>query len=116
MRLARRFRGQRSLRPEAADSWWRTQPPQDRLLIESARDGNRDGNRGELWRTLANVGERWRTKGQRVMYRANVGERLRMLVNYARPVLKTTKVQAFGGSNPSPSAKFGFTTTKVART
>jgi hypothetical protein len=38
------------------------------------------------------------------MYRANVGEPRRTLVNYPRPVLKTTKVQAFGGSNPSPSA------------
>src|ERR1700682_1220692 len=54
---------------------------------------------------MTNVGERWRTKGQRLMYRANVGERLRTLVDYARPVLKTTKVQAFGGSNPSPSAR-----------
>jgi hypothetical protein len=34
-------------------------------------DGNRDGNRGELWRTLANVGGR---KASRFMYRANVGE------------------------------------------
>jgi hypothetical protein len=36
------------------------------------------------------------------MYRANVGERLRTLVNYARPVLKTTKVQAFGVRIPLP--------------
>src|SRR5437870_10273484 len=39
---------------------------------------------------MAYVGERWRTKDQRLMYRANVGERLRTLVNYTQPVLKTT--------------------------
>jgi len=26
---------------------------------QSTLDGNRDGNRGELWRTVANVGGRW---------------------------------------------------------
>jgi len=54
-------------------------------------------NSGELQRTLADEraascvqGERWRTV-------ANAGE-------LKKTVLKTTKVQAFGGSNPSPSA------------
>jgi hypothetical protein len=57
-------------------------------------------NYGELWRTLADEramthiqGERWRTV-------ANAGER--------KNTVKTTKVQAFGGSNPSPSVfRFG---------
>ncbi len=31
---------------------------QMKVLIETRPDGNRDGNRGELWRTLANVGGR----------------------------------------------------------
>jgi hypothetical protein len=53
--------------------------------------GNRDGNRGELWRTLANVGGRKTSD----LYTG------RTLANYGE--LKTTKVQAFGGSNPSPS-------------
>ena len=39
------------------------------------RDGYRDGNRGELWRTLANVGERRRTKPASVKYIADVRER-----------------------------------------
>ncbi len=65
-------------------------------------DGNRDGNRGELWRTVANVGGR--SGCQRYTRRplANYGERWR-----TGKYLKTTKVQAFGGSNPSPSV-FGF--------
>ena len=70
---------------------------QIKVVIEPVGDGNRDGNRGELWRTLADErtkthiqGERWRTV-------ANAGER-------KNAGLKTTKVQAFGGSNPSPSA------------
>jgi len=31
---------------------------QIKVVIEPVGDGNRDGNRGELWRTLANVGGR----------------------------------------------------------
>ncbi len=41
-----------------------------------------DGNRGELWRTLANLGGQFKSD------------------------LESTKMQAFGGSNPSPSARF----------
>ncbi len=66
-------------------------------------DGNRDGNRG---RTTANVGEQRRTTSANVKYAADDGERPRTMVDDAATVLKTTKVQAFGGSNPSPSARF----------
>ena len=54
---------------------------------------------------MANVGERQRTKRADVKYGADVGERLRTLADDAKVALKTTKVQAFGGSNPSPSAR-----------
>jgi hypothetical protein len=60
-------------------------------------DGNRDGNRGELWRTLAKVGGRKASDLCTGRTLANYGE-------LKNGVLKTTKVQAFGGSNPSPSA------------
>ena len=65
-----------------------------------ALDGNRDGNLGELRR----VGERWRTKRAGMKYAADVGERPRTVTDGLKVALKTTKVQAFGGSNPSPSA------------
>src|ERR1700737_1980835 len=61
-------------------------------------DGNRDGNRGELWRTLANLGGREASDLCAGRTLANYGE-------LKNGVLKTTKVQAFGGSNPSPSAR-----------
>ena len=54
---------------------------------------------------MANAGERQRTKGASVKYSADVGERPRTLADEAKVTLKTTKVQAFGGSNPSPSAR-----------
>ena len=60
-------------------------------------DVNRDGNRGELWRTSANTAERKRLISYTGRTPANCGE-LKLAA------LKTTKVQAFGGSNPSPSA------------
>ena len=53
--------------------------------------------------TTANYGERWRTTRISVKYSADVGERPRTVVNSRAAGLKTTKVQAFGGSNPSPS-------------
>src|SRR5438128_5344722 len=53
---------------------------------------------------MANVGERWRTISGKVKYGADDGERPRTFENEGTTVLKTTKVQAFGGSNPSPSA------------
>jgi hypothetical protein len=53
---------------------------------------------------MANVGERRRTKSASVKYAADDGERPRTVADDAATVLKTTKVQAFGGSNPSPSA------------
>jgi hypothetical protein len=52
-------------------------PHPDRLLIERARDGNRDGNRGELWRTSANVGGRSSGKVSTPRTWANDGERWR---------------------------------------
>ncbi len=58
--------------------------------------------------TAANSGERWRTSADEscsLKYSADVGE---------RPRLKTTKVQAFGGSNPSPSV-FGFRPSAAVR-
>jgi len=58
-----------------------------KVLIDSTRDGNRDGNRGE----------RWRTNDVPAIYRAIVGELWRTLA------LKTARVQALVGSNPTPS-------------
>ena len=79
-----------------------------KVLIETTLDGNRDVNRGELWRTLANVGERRRTKRVDVKYSADVGERPRTIVNSQGAVLKTARVQALVGSNPTPSANFEY--------
>src|SRR5579864_8230727 len=59
------------------------------MTVMHFADGKRDGNRGEQWRTLANVGEHPQT-----------------VSNSQGAGLKTFKVQAFGGSNPSPSADF----------
>jgi len=53
---------------------------------------------------MANVGERRRTKRASLKYGADVGERPRTVTDGLKVALKTTKVQAFGGSNPSPSA------------
>src|SRR6266566_9253387 len=54
---------------------------------------------------MANAGERWRTTDARCLYTANSGERPRTVADGTKVALKTTKVQAFGGSNPSPSAR-----------
>jgi len=70
---------------------------EDRLTV---LDGNRDGNRGELWRTPANVGEQRRAmpiRGELWRTMTNVGGR-------SQEALKTARAQALGGSNPSPSA------------
>ena len=61
--------------------------------------GNRDGNRRELWRTSANSG------GQ-LLARSCTGRTLANHGELKLADLKTTKVQAFGGPNPSPSATF----------
>ena len=53
---------------------------------------------------MANVDERQRTKRDGVKYGADVGDRPRTVADGLKVALKTTKVQAFGGSNPSPSA------------
>jgi hypothetical protein len=57
--------------------------------------------------TAANYGELWRTSADDRLLTHVQGERPRTLANgggLKNTVLKTTKVQAFGGSNPSPSA------------
>jgi len=59
--------------------------------------------------TSANNGEQWRTsagEAVNVKYGAGVGESPRTVADGSKVALKTTKVQAFGGSNPSPSARF----------
>jgi hypothetical protein len=56
---------------------------------------------------MANSGERRRTKLANVKYGADVGERPGTVADGSKVALKTTKVQAFGGSNPSPSATLG---------
>src|SRR5207302_382423 len=53
---------------------------------------------------MANVGERRRTKRASLKYGADVGERPRTVTDGLKVALKTTKVQAFEGSNRSPSA------------
>jgi hypothetical protein len=61
--------------------------------------------------TSANYGERWRTLADEMPPIRVQGERWRTVVNAGglkNTVLKTTKVQAFGGSNPSPSANFEY--------
>jgi hypothetical protein len=56
---------------------------------------------------MANVGERQRTKGASVKYSADVGGRPRTLADGSKVTLKTARVQALVGSNPTPSV-FGF--------
>src|SRR5437762_1614637 len=53
---------------------------------------------------MANVGERWRTTRGNVKYAADDGERPRTLANNRATGLKTARVQALVGSNPTPSA------------
>ena len=60
-----------------------------------------------LTATAVNYGERWRTSADDQPSTCIQGERRRTMANAGgrkTAVLKTTKVQAFGGSNPSPSA------------
>jgi hypothetical protein len=68
-----------------------------KVVIEPVGDGNHDGNRGELWRTLANVGGRAGQDSYTGRTLANCGERRRT------EKLKTARVQALVGSNPTPS-------------
>ena len=53
---------------------------------------------------MANVGERRRTKRTSVKYSADVGERPRTMADGSKVALKTARVQALVGSNPTPSA------------
>ena len=55
---------------------------------------------------MANSGERRRTKLANVEYGVDVGESPRTVADGSKVALKTTKVKAFGGSNPSPYARF----------
>ena len=61
---------------------------------------------------MANVGERERTIGASAKYSADVGERPRTVADGSKVTLKTTRVQALGGSNPSPSAKIRIQTAR----
>jgi hypothetical protein len=59
--------------------------------------------------TAADYGERWRTVADERLLMCIQRERRRTMANNderKNTGLKTTKVQAFGGSNPSPSATF----------
>ena|SRR5438876_8380848 len=56
-------------------------PKSRRHRNEGYGDGNADGNGGELWRTLANVGERTMRDAYRARTLANVGERQRTLTS-----------------------------------
>jgi hypothetical protein len=52
---------------------------------------------------MANDDERRRTKDASVKYGEDVGARPRTVADGSKVTLTTPKVQAFGGSNPSPS-------------
>ncbi|SRR5712691_5315686 len=82
--------------------------------IDSLFDGNGDGNRGEVWRTSANVGGR---QAPRRPYRANSGERSRTIANEggrSQEALKTTEVQAFGGFESLSLRQRAFSTAPLA--